>query len=125
MTTNSNEELVNKLVAQGFNKPLVSSISESVEFKYLLVWLLDEDVAYGVKLEKLVRFLKFNINSNLSIKEKLQTYTELGQILESLQDDVYTYSEEENMFNVFKKYKFTTLENFFDNLKKEGTEYGM
>ena len=124
MTTN-NKELINKLVAQGFYKSLVLSISESVEFEHLLVLLLDKDVAYGVKLEKLIRFLKFNINSNLSIKEKLQTYTELGQILESLQDDVYTYSEEENMFNVFKKYKFTTLENFFDNLKKEGTEYGM
>ena len=80
MTTN-NKELINKLVAQGFYKSLVLSISESVEFEHLLVLLLDKDVAYGVKLEKLIRFLKFNINSNLSIKEKLQTYTEIDQIL--------------------------------------------
>ena len=124
MTTN-NKELINKLVAQGFYKSLVLSISESVEFEHLLVLLLDKDVAYGVKLEKLIRFLKFNINSNLSIKEKLQTYTELDQILKSLQDDVYTYSEEEAMFNVFKKYGFHTLENFFDNLKEEGNNYGL
>ena len=124
MTTNNNE-LINKLVAQGFNKPLVLSISKSVEFEHLLNMFLAEDVVYWVKLEKLIRFLKCNIDSTFTIEEKLQTYTELDQILKSLRDNVYTGSQELAMFNVFKKYKFTTLENFFSNLKEEGNNYGL